>query len=145
MGTWGIGNLESDGAQDTLAGICDDLFSRVIELLQHPRAHEYDDEEIGELFVRIEMIFALSERGMVNSSPVPEELQVLFEPYLQRWTDYHRRAGHDLPVDRLEIMKKSFARLEEIAGGASKGSFIHRIGLISEIMSKPKPPRESAS
>lgn len=115
MGTWGNGNLESDGAQDTLAGICDDLFSRVMELLQHPRAHEYDDEEIDELFVKIEMIFALNERGMVNSSPDPRELKPLFEPYLQRWAGYHHKAGHDLPIERHKVMIDSFNRLLKIA------------------------------
>ena len=72
MGAWGYGSLESDGAQDTLAGICDELFSRIIQLLQHPRAHEHDDIEFDELFVRIEMIFALHDHGMINTSPNPE-------------------------------------------------------------------------
>jgi hypothetical protein len=138
MGTWGNNNLESDGAQDVLAGICDELFARVIGLLQHPRAHEYDDEEIDELFVKIEIIFALSDRGMVNSSPDLEDMQPLVEPYLQRWADYHRKAGHDLPVERHKVMKDSFQRLLKIAQEASGGSLLHRMGLISEIMSKPK-------
>ena len=138
MGTWGNGNLENDTAQDTLAGICDDLFARVMTLLQHPRAHEYDEEEIGELFVRIEMIFALSDRGMVNSSPEPDELRILVEPYLQRWAGYHRKAGHDLPVERQTIMEQTFTRLLAITSGAAEGSFIHRVGLITDIISKPK-------
>jgi hypothetical protein len=141
MGSWGNGNLECDGVQDKLAGVCDDLFSRVIELLQHPRAHEYDDEEIDELFAKIEMIFALSDRGMVNSSPDPEALKLLFDPYVQRWADYHRRAGHDVPVERQAIIEQSFSHLAAIAERASEGSFIHRVGLISEIMSNQKPPR----
>lgn len=142
MGTWGNGNLESDGAQDTLAGICDDLFSRVMELLQHPKAHEYDDEEIDELFVKIELIFALSERGMVNSSPDPEDLKPLFGPYLQRWEDYHRKAGHALPVERKKVMEASFNRLLKIANGGSQGSFLHRIGLIARAMSQSKDKRD---
>lgn len=138
MGTWGNGNLESDGAQDALAAICDDLFARVIELLQHPRAHEYDDEEIDELFVKIEMIFALSDREMVNSSPDTKELKPLFDPYLKRWADYHRKSGHEPPVERHRVIVDSFQRLLKIAKGGSGGSLLHRMGLISEIMSKPK-------
>ena len=114
MGAWGDGNLESDGALDALANICDELFGRVMELLQHPRAHEYDDEEIDELFVRIEMIFALSERGMVKSAPAPEELEVLFEPYLKRWAAYEREAGAELPSGRERVIRTSFQRLMEI-------------------------------
>jgi hypothetical protein len=115
MGTWGDGNLESDGALDALATVCDELFARVMELLQHPRAHEYDDAEIDELFVRIEMIFALSERNMVNSAPAPEELEVLFEPYLQRWAEYERKAGNHLPNGREKVIRTSFERLKDIA------------------------------
>ncbi|MCW1916242.1 DUF4259 domain-containing protein [Luteolibacter sp. GHJ8] len=115
MGAWGDGNLESDGALDALADICDELFGRVMELLQHPRAHEYDDEEIDELFVRIEMIFALSEKGMVKSAPAPEELEVLFDPYLQRWAEYQRESGDEFPHGREKVIRASFQRLMEIA------------------------------
>jgi hypothetical protein len=140
MGTWGNNNLESDGAQDALAGICDDLFARVIELLRHPRAHEYDEEEIDELFVKIEMLFALSDREMVNRSPDPKELKPLFEPYLQRWADYHRKAGHSLPVERHQIMKDSFQRLLKIAKEGSGGSLLHRNEQNSEKAAAPNEP-----
>jgi len=143
MGTWGNGNLDSDGAQDTLAGICDELFARVTELLQHPSAHEYDDEEIDELFVKIEMIFALNDRGMVNSSPDPEVLRPLFEPYLQRWADYHRKAGHTPPVERDTAMRDSFNRLLKIAENSSGGSLLHRLDLIAEVMAKPRGQDDS--
>jgi len=142
MGTWGTGNLESDGAQDNLANVCDELFQRIIELLQHPRGHEYDDEEIGELFVRVEMVFALSDRGMINSSPDPKELKELFKPYLQRWADYHKSAGHDPPEDRRKVIEDSFKKLLAIAKGSSNGSFLHRLGLISDKMGQNKQNRD---
>jgi hypothetical protein len=115
MGTWGNGNLESDGALDTLADICDELFARVIELLQHPRSHEYDDEEIDELFVKMEMIFALSDRQMVNSAPDPKKFQHLFEPWLQRWADYNSKNGNEPPVGRADVIRDSFNGLLRIA------------------------------
>jgi hypothetical protein len=142
MGTWGNGNLECDGVQDALAGICDDLFARVIELLQHPRSHQYDDEEIDELFAKIEMIFALGDRGMINSSPNPKKFQHLLEPWLQRWTDYNRESGSEPLVERAKVIRSSFNRMLKIAEGSSGGSLLHRMTLISEIMSNPKKPRE---
>jgi len=141
MGTWGNSNLECDGVQDALAGICDDLFARVIELLQHPKSHQYDDEEIDELFAKIEMIFALGDRGMINSSPNPKKFQHLFEPWLQRWTDYNRDSDSEYLTERAKVIRDSFNRLLKIAEVSSGGSLLHRMTLISEIMSNPKKPR----
>ena len=143
MGTWGSGNLESDGSQDTLANICDELFTRVIELLQHPRGHEYDDEEIDELFVRIEMIFALYERKMITSAPNPDELNSLFVPYLERWAAYYKSAGHDPPADRREVIEETFQTLLAIARAGAGGSFLHRLDLISDKMGRSDESHES--
>ena len=136
MGSWGPGNLESDGAQDALTDICDQLFERIIELLNHPRSHEYDDEEIHELLVRIEMVFALSERDMINSTPDPKELKPLLKSYHKRWSDYFKSNGDHPPSDQSKLLKDSFKRLMDIAKGKSEGSFLHRIGLISDKMEK---------
>ena len=135
MGTWGTGNLESDGAQDTLADICDQLWARIIELFNHPRSHEYDDEEIDELFVRIEMIFALSDRGMITSSPDVAELRQHFAPYLKKWTDYQNGSGNDPWPERCKVIEDTFNRLAQIAEGSADGNFSHRLDLISGAMS----------
>ncbi len=148
MGAWGYGNLESDGAQDTLANICEELFARVMALLQHPRAHEYDDEEIDELFVRIEMIFALHARGMITSGPNPELLEPLFAPYLARYAEYNAKSGsHGPPEERIRVIEETFRQLLQIAKGATGGSFAHRVGLISEKMesSQPNEPETPAT
>jgi len=115
MGCEGDFNLDNDAAGDLLAEISDELFERVVELLQHPRGHEYDDEEIAELFVRIEMIFALHAQSMINSAPAPAELRSLISPYFKRWTDYHEAQGHSMPCKRSETMTQTFDRLVDIA------------------------------
>ncbi len=139
MGTWGSGNLESDGAQDTLAETCSELFAKLAELLQHPRGHEYDDEEIDQLFVTIETIFALNERGMIISSPDPEELKPLFEDYIGRWESYFRSAGEcEPPSDRRNVIVASFERILKISDGSSEGSFSHRLNLIQNKMTTPE-------
>ena len=108
MGAWGNGNLENDGAQDLLCEISDELFSRVQELLQHPAGHEYDGLEYDELFVRIEMILALHDRGMIATSIEQKDLGTLFEPYLQRWDEY---CGDDPPLERRDVMESTFNQL----------------------------------
>ena len=138
MGAWGKGNLENDGAQDALAKICDELYDRLVELLKHPRSHDYLEEEYDELFVRIEMVFALSDRGMISSAPNPIELESLAGSYMKRWLEDQNGAMDDFWSQRKKEVDESLSRLIKISGGGSGGSFIHRLGLISEKMSKPK-------
>ena len=144
MGTWGPGNFDNDGAQDYLAVHSLGLFERVIELLQHPRGHEYDDEEIDELFVTIEVIIALNEKGMITACPDPEIFQKLFGPYLQRWADYHVSAGGEPWPERRKVIEDSFAKLHAIANGTGPGGLGHRLGLIDAIMSQGKTDESSS-
>ena len=133
MGSWGPGNLEGDGPQDTLADYCNELFQRVIDLLQHPRGHEYDDEEIDQLFVTIEIIFAMSERGLVNSSPPSAQLRALFPNYISRFCAYMEEGG-GLWEERKKVIEASLERLAQIADGVEHGSFLHRLDLIMKKM-----------
>lgn len=138
MGAWGYGNIENDTAQDMLAKMCDDYFRRISDILGSKQGHEYDEYEHDELFVLSEMLFAMNERGMVNSSPEPDELRPLFAPFMERWADYHRRAGNEPPEKRRVVMEETFRRLLQICESACQGSFAHRIGIIAEVMSKPR-------
>jgi hypothetical protein len=115
MGAEGNNNLDNDGAWDHLLDISRELSNRILELLQHPRAHEYDDDEIAELFVRIEMLFALYDRQMLCLAPDPQELHKLIEPYLARWEAYHRKAGHEPPEARRKSMIATFQQLLRIS------------------------------
>lgn len=114
MSAEGDYNLDNDAAGDLLSQISEDLFNRVIELLQDPNGHEYDGDLIGELFVRIEMIFALHAREMITHAPEQKELGVLIEPFVEKWQQYHRRAGHGVPTIRLQSMRETFASLLEV-------------------------------
>lgn len=115
MSAEGDHNLDNDGAADLLMSIADELSQRIVELLQHPRGHEYDDEEISELFVRIEVRFALHDRGILSSAPEPELLRALIDPYVARWEAYHRDAGHEPPTARKESMVATFQELYRIS------------------------------
>lgn len=139
MGAWGPGNLENDGAQDELARVCDGLFDEVIELIQHPRAHEYDDEVIDRLFVRIEMIFALHERNMLCIAPPLEFIEPHVGPYVERWTQYYLKSGDEEWPERRAVIVETFDKLRAIAAGTPEEGLSHRLGLISEKMTKPDP------
>lgn len=115
MGAEGNNNLDNDAAGDLLHEISSTLTRRILELLVHPRGHEYDDEEIAELFVRIEMAFALHARSMLAVAPEPQELRKLIDPYIARWEAYHRAAGHEPPAKRKASMVAAFQQLLRIS------------------------------
>lgn len=138
MGTWGTGNLENDGAQDELANICDQLFNKLIALLQHPQAHQYEDEEIDQLFVLIEMIFALHDRNMITVSPPLERLDPLLRAYLERWDRYCREVGNGSWPERQAVIEATFDKLRLIVDGSAEDGLSHRLELIAGKMSKPE-------
>jgi len=136
MGAWGYGNIENDTAQDLLAEISDGYFHRIVEILSSKCGHEFDDYGHDELFVLSEVLIAMNERGMVNSSPEPDVLRALFGPFTERWAAYHQKNGHTEPSERRKVMEETFCKLLEMAEGAHQGSFAHRISLIADKMSK---------
>ena len=77
MSCEGDANLNNDAAADFLADLSDALFERVKALMEDPHGHEYDDKLIAELFVRIEMILALHDRGMIRTAPEQGEIAPL--------------------------------------------------------------------
>jgi len=109
----------------------------VIELLQHPRSHEYDDEPIDQLFVRIEMIFALHDRNMITASPPVEELDPLLQCYLERWERYCQTSDSPWP-ERQAVIEATFNKLRAILDGSVNNGFSHRLGLIAGKMSDPE-------
>ena len=114
MSAEGDTNLDNDGAADCLALFSERLFKRIMELLNHPHGHEYDDGYISELFALVEVVFALDSRGLIYACPSPNEILPLISPYQRRWTDYHVAAGHDPPNERRSSMSATFAELERI-------------------------------
>lgn len=114
MSAEGDHNLDNDAAGDLLLQISEDLFTRVTDLLQDQIGHHYDDDQIGELFVRIEMIFALHAREMIAHAPKQEDIEILIDPFVERWQQYHREADHEPPAIRLQSMRETFAQLLEV-------------------------------
>jgi len=110
MGTWGTGNLQSDGALDVLAKVSDDLSKRVVALLSSPLAAEYDECAYADLFVQLEVFFALDRCHLLNVYPESEELSTLRDLYLKRFDAYMKKAGGDWP-ERREVIVKTLDHL----------------------------------
>lgn len=140
MGRWGIENLECDGAQDALANYCDDLFSKIVELLKHPRVHEYDDEPIDELFVNLEVVFALDDRGMISTSPSADEVEPLLSAFLQKWEEYSGPSS-----ERRQIIEGTSQRLLSIISGSAPDGLSHRLGLIADKMGQQEDEFDSTT
>ncbi|RBP41485.1 hypothetical protein DES53_107318 [Roseimicrobium gellanilyticum] len=116
MSAEGEGNLDNDTAGDMLVDISERLCARVWSLMHHPRGHEYDDQEIGELFVTIEVLFALNDAKLIPVRMDPQKLRKATDEFLERWETYHRVAGkHDPPEERKESMMATFERLNTLA------------------------------
>jgi len=114
MSCEGNENLDNDVAADYLADLSDELFERVKALMEDPHGHEYDDELIAELFIKIEMILALHDRGMIRKAPEQGEIGRLITPYIARWEAYHRAAGHEPPQERRDSISKAFVQLQTV-------------------------------
>ncbi|MGC3989411.1 MAG: DUF4259 domain-containing protein [Chthoniobacteraceae bacterium] len=129
MGAWGYENIENDTAQDMLAEMCDGYFRRITDALRSEHGHEYDEYEHDEIFVLSEMLFAMNEREMVNSSPEPDVLRPLLAPHV--FGGQLSSARRARPPAEHQNHGNTFRKLTEIAARACQGSFNHRLGLRS--------------
>jgi hypothetical protein len=85
----------------------------------------------------------MNERGLVNSSPDPEEIRPLCGPFINRWAAYLQSdCGPEALAERQKAMEETFRKLIELAELASGGSFSHRIDLILDKKSEPKSDKD---
>ena len=116
MSAEGHTNLDNDAAGDLICVTSRALFDRILLLMRHPNGHEYDDQEIGELFFLHEVVFALHAREMLSQTESMAEILTEIDPYIERWEAYHRQEGH-YPVERRASMRKSFDSLIALIQG----------------------------
>lgn len=114
MSAEGDDNLDNDAAGELISVTSELLWNRVLMLMKHPNGHEYDDQEIGELFFTIEMIFALMQNRMLEGVPSSANVLKEISPFIARWKEYHILAGHEPPQLRLRTMTETFERLSNI-------------------------------
>ena len=100
MSAEGDHNLDNDTAGDLICVASKALFERILMLMRHPNGHEYDDQEIGELFFLIEVAFALHGRHLIGPCAAMVGIRKEMSPFVERWKGYHRKAGHEPPPPR---------------------------------------------
>jgi hypothetical protein len=103
MGTWGPGNLDSDGALDEVAERSHALVEQLWRRLHTRQSWETDEIEYDALFVDFEIVFALEANGVFDGYALTQLEN--FEQVRDRWL-----AGWDDYIDRLE--RRSVCRTE---------------------------------
>jgi hypothetical protein len=113
MGTWGSGNLDSDGALDAIATRSEALVGEVWSSLQRLSSAEADEFEYDQLFADLEWLFALDAAGCLSLwwLPQPTAVDAATAPWLEAWEAYFRdMAGEDFLNERKGVIEETFAR-----------------------------------
>ncbi len=118
MGTWGSGNLDSDGTLDIVADRSMQLITGLWGRLQQQQSWEADESDHDELFVDFEMLFALESAGAFNGWGLPPvaELDPVCERWLAGWAEYFPGLGpsEEFMAERRGVIEDTFARFREI-------------------------------
>lgn len=115
MGTWGPGNLDSDGALDDLCERSDALVKQLLTRLKDPTSAEADEYEYDALWVDFEWVLALERAGALSHGVLPEaaEVRALAETWLAAWEAYIPGLDPkpEYKVNRRATMATCFERL----------------------------------
>lgn len=117
MGTWGSGNLDSDGALDCVSERSDELVASIWESLRDADSAEADEYEYDELFVNLEWLFAVEGAGCFNGWGLPDvaELDPVLEGWLTAWSTYFDGlAGPEFKAERRRVIEATFGRFRKI-------------------------------
>lgn len=117
MGTWGSGNLDSDGALDYVGERSDELVERVWSALKSKTSTEADEYEYDALFVDLEWVFALETAGCFNGWNLPptSELDQVAAVWLEAWSVYFDGlSGPEFRAERRAVIEETFGRFREI-------------------------------
>lgn len=112
MGTWGSGNLESDGALDTVSELSSELVDKIWKALQSQQSWEADEHEYDELFVHLEWLLSLEKVDLFNiwDMPSPTEFDAVIEVWIAGWGKYFDGlSGKEFKAERFNIIQKTFA------------------------------------
>ena len=114
MSSQGDENLDNDTAQDLIHTVSPRLWQQAYDLMTHPHGHEYDDYEIGALFYTIEVILALSDKGLISGADVIYKIRDEIDPYLARWQAYEMENYGEVPEAREKSMRETFDQLRDL-------------------------------
>jgi len=122
MGTWGSGNLDSDGALDAIATRSEALVADVWGAMQNLSTAEADEFEYDQLFADLEWLFALDAGGCLSlwRLPEPSAVDAATTPWLAAWEVYFRElAGDEFLNERRGVIVASFERFRALCERAS--------------------------
>src|SRR5215813_171087 len=113
MGTWGIGNFESDTAAEYLIGLSKQLVEQIRTTVAQPELMEPDEPESDVMMANVEILAVLgSNIGRTQSDPIGDmifpfpfppasEVEQWKSKYLAVWDGYiDKLAGGDFKVKR---------------------------------------------
>ena len=117
MGTWGSGNLDSDGAMDTVRDRSKELTAKVWDGLRSESSTEADECEYDDLFVDLEWLLAVETAGCFNGWDLPStaELDPVVEQWLAKWGVYFDGlAGPDFKARRRAVIVETFDKMRAV-------------------------------
>lgn len=117
MGTWGPGNLDNDYAAEALSMRGQELVQGFLDRARRSESREADEWDYTTLFVELEILFALDERGLLRGPlPDPGDIQALSTDYLTGWDAMIDEVGptEAHKVGRRRIIEQSFERLRQL-------------------------------
>ncbi|MEZ4465241.1 MAG: DUF4259 domain-containing protein [bacterium] len=117
MGTWGSGNLDSDGALDHLAERSRALIEDVWTALRSPTSWEADESDHDALFVDLEWLGALGAAKCLSLWDLPSvaDLEPVLVRWLAGWSAYFDGlAGPEFKAERRAVIDATFDRLRAL-------------------------------
>lgn len=117
MGTWGTGNLDNDHAEEELFTRGQGLLHSFLQRARCSTSREPDEYDYTTLFVELELLLALDQRGLLRGPLVdPAEIQALASDYLAEWDamidDFGSSEAHK--AGRRVAIEQSFEQLRQI-------------------------------
>lgn len=118
MGTWGSGNLDSDGALDWVSERSTALIGELWGRVQKSDSWEADEWDHDALFVEFEILFALEAAGVFNGWELPPAAEVdrVRDTWLAGWDAYYPSLGAtpEFTAERRGVIEATFARFRDI-------------------------------
>lgn len=141
MGTWGAGNLDSDYALDALSIRSSQLVRDIYQRAHGQRSREADEWAYTELFVDLEILFALDGAGLVRgtSCPAGSEVRALAQNYLAAWEAYYLQLAPATGAleARRQVIVATFERFAVLCE--------HHGGKVGAVPSSAEPPPAPAA
>lgn len=118
MGTWGSGNLDSDGALDAVGTASDALARRIWTRLRRRASAQADEYDYDVLFVDLETALALHGAQLFSPAELPaaDAFDAAVAKWLARWDAYldELQPAEGFKAERRAVIEDTFARYRAV-------------------------------